>query len=128
MVFGDRDSQRIIVEITPVGEKLVQGPRINHGTGQYMRADFAAFFQDTDRNVLAGFFGKLLQSDRSRKPCWPAADNHDVIWHGFPFGHSNILLQLAVLGSYRRGQQPICQIVTARRLTKPSTFDSMASQ
>lgn len=50
-----------------------------------MRADFSAFLQDTDGNLLACFLFQLFQSDRRAQAGRTGADDDDVIFHGLAF-------------------------------------------
>ena len=51
-----------------------------------MRADFAAFLNDNDREVLSGFVGELLEADGSGEPGRAAADDDEVKLHRLAFG------------------------------------------
>ena len=79
-VFTGRRVQRRTAFL-PVGEKLGQRVRFEHGAGQNMGADFRAFFQQADGNFLPGLLGQLLDADRRRQPRRAAADDHDIVFH-----------------------------------------------
>ena len=71
--------------VLPVGQQFGQCARIKHGAGQNMSADFRAFFQDNDFQVLAAFFRQLPQPDRRGQARRPAAYDHDIEFHAFAF-------------------------------------------
>ncbi len=48
-----------------------------------MRAGFGAFLEHDHGDILAGFGRPLLDADRGRQARRPAADDHDVVLHGF---------------------------------------------
>src|SRR3546814_457984 len=75
--------------LLPVGNELVQGPRLQHRAGQDVGADLGALLQDADGDLPAGFRRKLLQPDRGGQARGPGADDHDVVFHGFAHDHSN---------------------------------------
>jgi len=48
-----------------------------------VRADFAAFLDQADRNFLAVLDGQLFQPDRRAEARRASAYDHDVEFHGF---------------------------------------------
>jgi len=69
----------------PVGDQLVQGARLQHGTRQDVGADLGALFQQTDTDLLALLGGQLLQTDGCGQAGRPATDYHHVVFHVFAF-------------------------------------------
>ena len=70
----------------PVGDQAVQADGIDDGAGQDVRADLGALLQDDDRELLACRQRKLLQANGSRQPRGARANDHNVEFHGLPFG------------------------------------------
>ena len=81
-VFAHRRIERRAA-LLPVGQQLVQRPRVEHGAGQDMRADLRALLQNADLDVAAAFRGKLLQADRGGQARRAGADDHHVVFHRF---------------------------------------------
>ncbi len=67
----------------PVGQQLVDRARVHHGARENVRAGLGAFLEHDHGNVLAGLGRALLDADRGRQASRPAADDHDVVLHGF---------------------------------------------
>ena len=80
--YGLVDAHRAVL-VAPVGQQFVERPGIDHRARKDMRADFRSLLEDADREVGI----ELLQPDRRRQAGRPAAHDHDVIGHGFPFAH-----------------------------------------
>ncbi|MDT4866080.1 hypothetical protein FQZ97_1009170 [compost metagenome] len=72
-------------EFLPVGEQFVQGPRLEHRTGEDVRTDFGTFFNHADADFLARFGGFLLQSAGGGQAGWAGADDDDVEFHKLAF-------------------------------------------
>jgi len=87
-VVLDLRLQRTVGVLAPVRNKLVERYRIDHRTGENMRADFGTLFHHDD--VEIGI--ELLQPDRSRQAGRPGTDDHDVEFHGFAGGSSSALM------------------------------------
>ena len=81
-VFADRRIERRAA-LLPVGQQFVERARIENRTGQDMRADFRAFFEDADLNLRALLLGKLLQANRGGQAGRAGADDHDIVFHRF---------------------------------------------
>ncbi len=69
----------------PVGQQFVDRPGVHHRPRQGVRADFGAFFQDADANVLATAGGELLDADRGSESRRTPADDHHVVFHCVAF-------------------------------------------
>ncbi len=80
-VVGRRRLQRR-APLTPVGDQLVEGARLQHRAGQDMRADLAALLHQADRGVRR----ELLQPDSRGEARWAAAHDDDVELHCLPRG------------------------------------------
>jgi len=70
----------------PVGEELVERPRLEYRTGENVRADLRSLFDHADTQVRAFFGGQLPQAARRRKAGRARANDHHIVFHGFP-GH-----------------------------------------
>ena len=81
-VLGDRRVERRALRL-PVGQELVQRARIDDRARKDVRADLRALFEQADGDFAAGLRGELLQADRRGEPRGAAADDHDVVFHGF---------------------------------------------
>ncbi|MNN25172.1 hypothetical protein D3C81_1386300 [compost metagenome] len=90
VVALDRGVQRR-TEVLPVGEQLVERARLEHRAGEDVGADFGAFLDHADAELLAGFGGLLLQAAGGGKSGGAGTDDDDVEFHVFAF-HSLILL------------------------------------
>ena len=71
-----------------VGNEIAQAGRVEDCARQHVRAGFARFFEDGDRQRLtAGRLLKLGQSQRGRQPGRTGTDDQDInfeslsIWH-----------------------------------------------
>ena len=87
LVLRDRHGERA-VELAPVGQQLVERPRIDDRAGEDVGADLGAFFEDADGKLAARFGGELLQADRGGEAGRAGADDDDVIGHRLPLSHS----------------------------------------
>ncbi len=112
LVLGDRDGERA-VEVLPVGQQFVERARIDHRAGEDMGADLRAFFEDADGNLAAGLGGELLQADGGGEAGGAGADDHHVIRHRLPVGHS--LLR----HSCRRKPPTVWQINSSYTIDQP---------
>ncbi len=79
-VFGRRRDERRAA-LLPVGKQLVEGARLEHGTGEDVGADFGTLFDDADRDLARGRRRQLLQPDRSGQTRGAGADDHDIVFH-----------------------------------------------
>jgi hypothetical protein len=75
------------IHVAPVGQKLVQGPRLDHGARQDMSTDLAALFDDADRCL--GF--ELLEADRGGEPGGAGAHDQDIEFHRLALHDRSIL-------------------------------------
>ncbi len=82
-VVGHRRFSHRAAVFAPVRQQLVQCLGIDHRARQDVRADFRTLFQDADRKLCI----HLFQPDRRSKAGRAAADDNDVIGHGFAFAH-----------------------------------------
>ncbi len=80
LVFARRRVQRRAF-FFPVGDQLVQRPRLQHRAGQDMRPHFRAFFDDADGNLRI----QLTDADGGGQARRPRAYDHHIEFHGFPF-------------------------------------------
>ena len=94
--------------LLPIRDQLVQGARFEAGTGQNMRADFAALFHQTDR----GIGGQLLQADRGGETGGAPAHDHHVELHCLPRGQV-----LGHLESSRTVEGKLGRLVATRKET-----------
>ena len=69
----------VIFLFAPVGEKAINGDRVDHRARQDVSSDFSALFQHHHVDV----FVDLFQPDCSRETRWPAADDDHVEFHAF---------------------------------------------
>ena len=67
----------------PVREEFGNRARIHDRAREDMGADFGAFLDQADRNLLAGFVGQLLDADRRGQPGRATANDEDVELHRF---------------------------------------------
>ena len=98
------DRRRILA---PFGQQRVQRLGLDHRAGQDLRADRRRLLDHADADVGL----ELLQADREREPGRAGADGHDVVFHGFAFGHC-VALRIFRNGIVRvptRGDQ-VCAI------------------
>ena len=91
-ILGDGRVERRALRL-PIGQELVECPRVDDGAGEYVRADLRALLEDADGDFVARLRRELLQTDRRREAGGAAADDHDVVFHGFAW-HGGILLAL----------------------------------
>src|SRR5262249_37732800 len=70
----------------PFGQEAVEGNRIDHGAGQYVRADLGALLDHDD----ASLGRKLLEVDRSSKPGGSRADDHTIEFHRLARGKLSV--------------------------------------
>ena len=81
-ILGHRRVERRALRL-PVGQELVQRSRIHDRARKDVRADLRAFFENADRDLVAAFRRELLQANRRGEAGRAAADDHDVVFHGF---------------------------------------------
>ena len=67
--------------LLPVGQKLVQSDRIDHGARQDVGTDLRALLDQADRHFVIALGRKLLESDRRRQPGRAATNDQHVIFH-----------------------------------------------
>ncbi|EAV43418.1 hypothetical protein SIAM614_06528 [Stappia aggregata IAM 12614] len=84
MVVGDRRLDRRVF-FAPFRKQLVESDRVDHGTGENMRADFRPFFQYDDAQLFALVIGDLFQPDRGCQARRPGADDNDIHIHALAF-------------------------------------------
>jgi hypothetical protein len=77
-IFGDRNAERRAF-LLPVGDELGEGARVHDRAREDVRADLRALLEHADR----GLRRQLLQPDGGREPRRSAADDDDVVLHGF---------------------------------------------
>ena len=82
LVVGDGLVQRRAVGL-PVGQQLGERARVHDGARQDVRAGLGALLEHDDRDLLACLGGQLLQADGGGQAGGAAADDHDVVFHGF---------------------------------------------
>ena len=61
VIAGHRGVQRCF-QLFPIGEQLLQRTGFKHRTGENVGADFGAFFNNTDADLLASFSSLLLDT------------------------------------------------------------------
>ena len=74
------------IHVAPLGEQFIERTRSDHRPRKDMRADFAAFFEHDDLEVLVD----LLQPDRGCQACHATADDDDIAGHRFAFAHVSL--------------------------------------
>jgi hypothetical protein len=80
LIVGDGNGERA-VKLAPVGQQLLDRPRIDHRARQDVGADLRALLQDADRKVAPGLGGELLEADRGGEAGRAGANDNDVISH-----------------------------------------------
>ena len=111
--------------LLPVREQLVQRTRLDHRSGQDVRAHLGALLHQAHLQLAAVLLGELAQPDRRREARRTAADDDDVEFHAFSFHRGLQALVDAGVGAPRKGpvcylnRRPVliehCSIVTGRR-------------
>ena len=86
VVLGHRGFCHRAIHVAPLGEQFIERTRIDHRPRKDMRADFAAFFEHDDLEVLVD----LLQPDRGCQACHATADDDDIAGHRFAFAHVSL--------------------------------------
>ncbi len=79
-IFGRRGDKRRL-SVAPVGDQLVERPRLEHRAGQDVGANLGALFHDANRKLTLACYGQLFQTDRRRETGWSGPDDHDVVLH-----------------------------------------------
>ena len=65
VVLGHRNGQRRTL-VLPVGDQLIERLGIDHGTGQDVRADFAALFEDAHAKLASGSSRRAVSGELRR--------------------------------------------------------------
>ena len=101
LVAADRGQQGCVA-ILPVGEQLIQCSGLKYGAGQDMGAHLGAFLDHANRQC----FVELAQAAGSGQASGTCADDHHIVFHGFP-GHActSSLYGGAILYASRPGNQ-----------------------
>jgi hypothetical protein len=81
-ILGHRGRERRAARL-PVGEELVERPRVDDGAGQDVRADLRTLLEDAHRHLARACSRKLLEPDRRGEAGGSATDDHDVVIHRF---------------------------------------------
>ena len=92
VVHLGRERRPLLLEVR---NELAERRRIEHRPGEHVRARFARFLEDGDRERLAALLLlQLRQPQRRRHPGGAAADDQDVDFEGFAL-HRSFQFQLA---------------------------------
>ena len=81
LVARDLGFQRTIVTLTPVRDQRIKTHRVNNNARQDVCADFAAFFQNDDRQLFTFFLRELHEPDRSGKTSRSTTDDQNIDFH-----------------------------------------------
>ena len=84
-VLGRRDLDRSVA-VTPVGDQLVECPRLQHRSRQQVGADLGPLLDHAHRDLATALVGQLLQADGGGQAGWSRAHDHDVVLHHFTNG------------------------------------------
>src|SRR3546814_17889477 len=95
-LLADRRVQRRAL-LLPVGDQLVQRPRLQHRAGEDVGADFRALLENADGDLLAALGRKLAQSDGRRPTGRAGADDDHVVLHPFAFQDPSLTLLRTLL-------------------------------
>ena len=70
--------------IAPIGEELVERPRLEQGSGEDVRPHLRTFFENGDADLHAPIACLLSQATTAGEAGRAGADNDDIEFHGFP--------------------------------------------
>ncbi len=86
LVMADRHIQGRAA-LLPIGEQLVECGRLEDRSGQAVRAEFRAFLDHADLDLLASLFSHLENTAGAGQSGRARADDDDIELHYFPFHH-----------------------------------------